>query len=835
MPKIKRLEIRGFRAFGSQPQAMDFHGPMAVVWGPNSQGKTSIAEAIEFLLTGKTVRREFLASAKREFAEALRNAHMPRTEDVTVSADIEDATGKVHLVRRRLVRDYTGRSTCESELTIDGTPASNLTSLGIWLSQPPLEAPVLMPHTLRYVVSAEPQRRTEYFKAILEVRDLEEVRTAISDAKNQLAPPPSPVEDIFQRCRDSPPFAAALAPLEAGVPSLATVTETLSRALGGLLHAAGPAPDSFEKRLSAARQLLNQRRAMTFPIDSLELGGEPSWSLPEANLWRDLDNFIRIKSDIDRETSRLVRLFEDVLNIPEIADAAVPVDCPVCETPEALTPERIATIRNQLEASTEFRRSKERAKKVLQELADLASRMPNEIQKACPPFLTWSNEERSMHGFNETAINGLLGERSAQVVPPWKQAASSLETLLSNLTRTALKLERLLRKIDLDELATSNVADLRNVLLDLSRYGNGFSDAWSQYGEASGALICAVREEVDRLAGTEGWQDLIDLAEHRQELVHWLAAKAAYEDVLKEVDEAIRQIDDAKGQILDDKFTELSQEILRWWNLLRPHEPTCFDGVQRGGTGRRYLDLKARLEVGGREASGGILRDAVAVFSDSQLNCLGLSAFLARTVREGSEIVVLDDPVPASDEEHRAFFIDRVLNELISASIQIILLTHDERMWRDVQERYKHLELDTFLVNMEDPSAGATIEKRSDTLDALIARASPYIGNPNPEIRKVGAQRLRDAAERFCKLLLVRHRHDRGDSGANVSDYSGKNLGELVPQVEPLLTKDPSHPGKVRVIGQRLNPGAHDDQVPPLGDLRQCLGDLRALRKAYLP
>ncbi len=89
MPRIKRLEIKGFRAFGSQAQVLEFRGPMAVVWGPNSQGKASVAEAIEFLLTGKTVRRELVASAKREFAEALRNAHLPESEEVRVSAEPE--------------------------------------------------------------------------------------------------------------------------------------------------------------------------------------------------------------------------------------------------------------------------------------------------------------------------------------------------------------------------------------------------------------------------------------------------------------------------------------------------------------------------------------------------------------------------------------------------------------------------------------------------------------------------------------------------------------------------------------------------------------------------
>ena len=50
MPKIKWIEINGFRSFGDGPQRLEFASPVAVAWGPNSQGKTSIAEAFEFQL-----------------------------------------------------------------------------------------------------------------------------------------------------------------------------------------------------------------------------------------------------------------------------------------------------------------------------------------------------------------------------------------------------------------------------------------------------------------------------------------------------------------------------------------------------------------------------------------------------------------------------------------------------------------------------------------------------------------------------------------------------------------------------------------------------------------
>ncbi|MBC7363898.1 MAG: AAA family ATPase [Candidatus Aminicenantes bacterium] len=835
MPRIRRLEIKGFRAFGSQAQVLEFHGPLAMIWGPNSQGKTSLAEAIEFLLTGKTVRRELIASAKREFAEALRNAHMPSCEDVIVSADIEDTVGQTHRVERKLTRDYTGRDPCYSELRINGDPAFDLSTIGIRLFQPPLEAPVLMPHTLRYVVSAEPQQRTEYFKALLEVSDLEEIRTAISEAKNRLAPPLSPSESILRRCRTHPRYGATFDKLEAGGASLETITEVLSEAVGLILSDAGPVPEGFEARIAATKALLEEQRSRTFPVTALEPRKGPSWTLPEGRFWKPFEDLVQARSSVVQETSRLIRLFEEVIKVPELASAKVPVDCPVCETPKALTPERIAFIRKQLESSAEFRKAREETERALRELRSLADRIRQESQESCPLFFAWNDGERERRSFSHTTMEALLGARSADLLPPWMETSSRLEAALETVRGQASELQESLETAQLDELNEAKLEELRQKIADLAQAAKNFVEALSRYKEASEPLVRALRSEVDRRAGMEGWQELIDLAGRRDELSIWLAKRAAYDQMVGEIDEAIKEIDQAKAKILDEKFDELSQEILRWWNLLRPDESTSFDGIQRGGTGRRFIDLKARLAAEPGGSSGSVLRDAVAVFSDSQLNCFGLSAFLARTVREGTGFIILDDPVPASDDEHRAFFIDRVLEELIGSSIQVILLTHDERMWKDVQERYKHLELDTLLVSLEEPKVGAKVESRSDTLDALLARATPYVKNANPRIRKIGAQRLRDAAERFCKLMLVKHRRDQEDSAAMVSDYDGKTLGDLIPDVYTLLTKDPSHSGKLRVIGQRLSPGSHDHQVPPPGDLKQSLGDLKYLRKEYLP
>ncbi|WP_442955015.1 AAA family ATPase, partial [Parasphingorhabdus sp.] len=70
--KIKSLTVRGFRAYGGAEQVLNLPGDIAVVWGPNSKGKTSLGEAFEFLLTGSISRRELMASSQDEFADALR-------------------------------------------------------------------------------------------------------------------------------------------------------------------------------------------------------------------------------------------------------------------------------------------------------------------------------------------------------------------------------------------------------------------------------------------------------------------------------------------------------------------------------------------------------------------------------------------------------------------------------------------------------------------------------------------------------------------------------------------------------------------------------------------
>ena len=224
----------------------------------------------------------------------------------------------------------------------------------------------------------------------------------------------------------------------------------------------------------------------------------------------------------------------------------------------------------------------------------------------------------------------------------------------------------------------------------------------------------------------------------------------------------------------------------------------------------------------------------IAVFSQSQLHCLGLALFIARSLHEGTGFIVLDDPIISSDEDYRAHFNAAVVERLIDIGIQIIVLTQDQKTWKDLGERYLHRQIFMFQITLHVPAEGAIVTDTADDLTSMLTRAGILARGGHPDLRKQCGELLRNAAERFCKEILVKDRRRKGEKSAAIVEYDGQNLGKLSSKVEPLLTGNPAHPGKLRAIGKMLNPAKHDDAIPDQGTLTVAIGDLQALRKQYI-
>ena len=420
-PRLRSLSIKGFRSFGPVEQTLNLPADISVVWSPNSKGKTSLAEAVEFLLTGRISRRQILASTQDEFADALRNAHLSAGQEVYVAARIIVADGKDHELKRILTADYAKREDCQSRLQIDGLPAAetDIPALGIVLSQPPLEAPVLTQHTLSYIFSVRPQDRATYFKTLLEVTDLENLRADVAALADELKPLDDPLLRKFAACLTVKALNAVLSGVQTPIPNVATLVATIAAAAKALIIDVGePAPETLTDRLATIERILAQRRSKTFPVGHFQRSDLPGWSPPSQDVWTRLTTYLDEREKVDQQTRQLIAVYDQALKLPTIAGITAPVDCPLCGTETALTPDRVKLIRQHVENVNDFKRAESAAESAVAQLSASVKTLETAAGDAMPQYLKIPPAQRRKTGFTIARLRHLLADRADLFVGP---------------------------------------------------------------------------------------------------------------------------------------------------------------------------------------------------------------------------------------------------------------------------------------------------------------------------------------------------------------------------------------------------------------------------------
>lgn len=832
MARLERLTIQGFRSFGEQATPLEFNAPLTMAWGPNSEGKTSLAEALEFLFTGETARRELLASEKAEFANALRNAHMPAGADTFVEGHISH-NGKNHVLRRTLVSDYAKRKSAVSTLTLDGTEVDegDLSKIGVQLSEPPTRAPILMQHTLSFLLSAQPKERSLYFKRILDVEDLEQLRSTILGLETDSID--SPLLQAMDALLDEPQLKDIVCRLDERPLSETQVRGVLAEGTTVVLKRAGlEAPDGLDAKRFAIESALEARRAATFPIMMLE--GSPGISNWNADAVAELSAVVEyraVASDASKEEAQLVALFKKVLEYRPVSEAMEPVDCPVCETTEALTPDRVEQIRRMVRSRRGIDDAAATAREQVQASRTSVVALKKSVNELSPDFASISAAERRTVGFRIDRFRELVSD--SESTDEWITTAKDLLKAKRTLDRSASATLAAIDNLAGSLLDLKALEAVQRQLHALEEAHDHFRTELGNYRTVTAGVAPMLKESVDQKIDGHGWRDLVRLAEDPSATTKVLLDRHARRLVEDRLAKAIKQIESAKERVLGDKFADLSDDVKKWWDLLRPAEPSFFSDLRpRPGT-QRTIDFKAGLSISPDRRSVQV-RDAIAVFSQSQIQCLGIATFLARNVST-SGFVVMDDPVISMDDDYSVHFIEGVLGELVKEGVQVIVITHEQRTAKAVEVRYGDGTVEAYELTLDDPAVGTEVTKKTDALAQMIHRAKPFTRSSSLEIRRQGCEKLRNCAERFCKEFLVSHRRLEGDETAMVTDYSGKTggLGHLIDECAPYLTGRDEE-GKLRMLKDLVNPGNHDDSVPSKTFLATSLGTLKELQNKYL-
>ena len=100
------------------------------------------------------------------------------------------------------------------------------------------------------------------------------------------------------------------------------------------------------------------------------------------------------------------------------------------------------------------------------------------------------------------------------------------------------------------------------------------------YADSEQALLERLNAVIDTAGGAVGRQELIDVADDQDALSASLIERHARTTLQQELTTALNRIDKGNERVQDEKFADLSKDIRRWWNLLRPDEPTFSSTVR---------------------------------------------------------------------------------------------------------------------------------------------------------------------------------------------------------------------------------------------------------------
>jgi recombinational DNA repair ATPase RecF len=220
-------------------------------------------------------------------------------------------------------------------------------------------------------------------------------------------------------------------------------------------------------------------------------------------------------------------------------------------------------------------------------------------------------------------------------------------------------------------------------------------------------------------------------------------------------------------------------------------------------------------------------------FSESHLNCFGISFFLASVIAFNKEnkFIILDDVISSFDSSHRKRFADLLFEKF--ADYQFILLTHELEWFSYVQQLAKRKGWTIGEIKWTE-AKGTHLEDKPNDLKELIERelansSVETLGNP---IRKYLEHKLKE----ICLNLFVKVSFRLND--VNEKRMPDELLNELKSKInknggQDLKTKIPviDRVANSSLLGNLLS---HDNPFnPKLGDLKAFWADIKELETIF--
>jgi hypothetical protein len=680
--KIKNLTIQGFRGFNEE-QTIEFHEHLTLIYAPNSYGKTSISEALEWLLYGVTSKVE-KADSKDEYKGSYRNRHLLDTLFPSVKVRLIEKGNELTLTGELrdddTVRKFIGESAPSVE--VDEWPfAPNLSSAPY---------PFILQHALKYLLLTNPDDRFKGFARLLALESLDEIhRNIISLCTAPERRIPTEVKELQGRissletrltnCSSLPSLQKVF---KRKTPTITEIYDTVKiecqKKVPTGTEDAAIFPQLLKSREEAVGKVFKGRITLTdySSVEKQQNAEDEQFfitCLPETFI-REYTELIAL-ANIDHVLKR-ARFFNFGIEFLK----ATPNKCPFCDRPldEPLSKHLFtehSSFVEQTKYSEGLEKQRTRTRDTCKTLMDRLIACQNRHVSKGQPVLELSDS---------------LEELKLILVPKHESYFQKLNTVLSKLSPKRKKLELSYnRGVDYLEKVISSVdkstedsvlmQTLGDSLIQYVSDVNAYTRIISERAPIISDVDQVLQHELDILAGTEDISLLIDFLDQ----IDIIKKKLEIDSIIDNLKELRRITDNyVAKRMLRAISGELTSEVMNWYNQIKTTgDPDVhFDGFDMERTQKG--EIKARRVRINAKSYGEELVSAVSSLSESKLNALGLCVSIATNIRGQSpfEFLIIDDPIQSLDTEHEAQFVQVIRALVEKCGKQVIVLSHN-RQW----------------------------------------------------------------------------------------------------------------------------------------------------------
>ncbi|MDE2857109.1 MAG: AAA family ATPase [Chloroflexota bacterium] len=814
-----------FRGFRRVESVIDVSGDLVVIDGRNSSGKTSLAEAIEWVLTGHLIRREL--GDPKELSECIANKFKPADEETWVECAVE-LNDEVFTLKRCLVTDYdsTKNSRCEWRFYVNGreeTEPSEILNL-LFGGVPPL----LMQHTLRKFVLDNPIERRNYFERLLNLDDITSViqKAVIGDVGRGhfSRPGGGKTLKIWQELEKS------VNRTDASMFNLLDKadSESISSVICRRLHRIGVEEFSLESDLTLESMVerlqefqRSARQGKFSPLEKLrpqrtldqeaqsQLSGEKN-TLKTTELVEALQtyntalNSTKHLSEAQEVISKAVHALRLSGLIQDVEQDQI---CPICKYREipTLSKRRVQEVLDWIELGEVMTKAIKKRDTEFVAMAKIVNNLKGLRKRLIPEIMSQSEWDSATALQIEDALERLKNQHEES-----NESLSRFDELTSELFR------KLKSKDDSENIESKlkEIFSLSGVLISSAR---AYATAFSEFEDTLDKLASTDQIYTARKYWIEVWNTSDELVAD----LRWENAKVLAQGELERLRTMLIEY---RQNYLEARRQDFSNGINEIWLKLREDRYSVFKEIAIPQPKGRGFPVKFEVKALLDDSSRKLEIDALNVLSESQINVIGIASFITRSRLIGHGCLFLDDPVQSMDDEHFRAFANELLNYLCDLGVQTILLTHNDLFARDVSHFHY------------DRSNYRTMKIRHSRRQGVVVEE----GNRRVSERLKIAERLaeegkldrawyyvRIAIERLYTVVQLKH----GSEGFDARSWANHTLEEMWNTgIDKIFERfAPGSGTRLKAILKMALTGGHDKAESGFTDLIRAIKYIRPL------